>query len=414
MATLGIESEIGVLKRLVLHTPGPEIEAMTPAEAEQDLYNDIIPLGAVRKEYDRLHAFLDLVTKTYELVDLLTETLADAGDRFDFLSDVARHCPIRSRLDKLMALKPADLARLMIRGIPAPEGSLSSILKTHSFSSRPLPNAYFMRDSAAIIGDCLMSAATAYDVRLVESIITRFIFTRHPDFKARAMIFDGPAERNRYVTAEGGDILVLGPRTMAIGVSERTTPAAVETIARNTARLKGESITVFAVELPRERATIHLDMVFTMIDRDAALVYAPIIQGELRKRVIRIDADPEGRLVHSEAASLLEGLRDSGLDLEPVACGGGMPLYQEREQWLSGSNSFAFAPGKILTYSCNSRTLDALDSAGFSVVPAGEFISGNADAASYKRLAVSFDGIELARGGGGARCMTLPVEREPL
>ena len=414
MRSLAIESEIGALRRVIIHTPGAEIEAMTPGEAEKDLYNDIIPLGSVLGEYLQLKNFLSSVSEVYELIDLLGDCLTDVGNKFEFLSDLSRCFPIRGSMEEFMAMPGADLAAAIVHGVPSPAASLAHRLDEHSFLSRPLPNAYFMRDSAAVIGDCAVSAATAFDVRMVEAVITRFIFTHHPDFTARTLLFDGPSERNRYLTVEGGDIIVLAPTVFAIGVSERTTPYAVERIARNAARISESDITIFAIDLPKTRATIHLDMVFTMIDRDAALVYEPVILGTQRNAVYRIDAGKGGKLKYREVPSLLRGLAELGIDLAPVLCGKGHPIHQQREQWLSGANSFAFAPGKILMYSCNKFTVDALSESGFAVIDSGSFLNGKEKVGDYKRLAVTFDGIELARGGGGARCMTLPVERATL
>ena len=426
MAGLRVGSEIGTLRRVILHTPGPEVEAMTPKEAADDLYNDIIPLAAVRAEYDQLKAFLGSVAEAYELVDLLAKTLEDSGNKFEFLTAIAGLCPIRQRIDELMSMPAAALARSVIEGLPAAPGSLSALAGGRSFSMRPLPNAYFMRDSAAVVRDCVVSCATAFDVRLIESIVTRFVFTHHPDFLARRLLVDGPRERNRFVTIEGGDILVLAPGVLAVGVSERSTPDAVERLAVEAGAAFGEPMTVFAVLLPKERYCIHLDMVFTMVDRDAALVYAPLVTGPRRAKVLRLDAARKGRPRITEEEGLLQGLWGAGLDLEPIACGGGDPLYQEREQWWSGANSFAFAPGRILMYSCNARSLDALSAAGFEVKSSRDFVGprpaeAGAEAGpshpgvdGYGRLVVTFDGIELARGGGGARCMTLPVEREEL
>lgn len=414
MKNLAIQSEIGNLKRVILHTPGPEIEAMTPREAEQDLYNDIIPLSAVLGEYMQLKEFLSGVAEVYELVSLLGDCLVDTGNKFRFLSDVARCFPIRAKMEDLMALPAPELAATIIQGIPAPKNSLSYRLNEHSFISKPLPNTYFMRDSAAVFGDCVISAATAHDVRMVEAIITRFIFTHHPDFMARTILFDGPSERNRYITVEGGDIVVLAHDVLAIGISERTTPFAVERIAQNMARAAESDITIFAVDLPKTRATIHLDMVFTMIDRDAALVYEPVILGSQRSKVYRIDAGKDGRLSYRECDSLIDGLRGKGIDLRPVCCGKSHRIYQEREQWLSGANSFAFAPGKIVMYSCNKYTVEALSDAGFAIKRSLDFVQERDSVSNYGRLVVTFDGIELARGGGGARCMTLPVERDSL
>jgi len=414
MNSLSIESEIGTLKRVIIHTPGPEIEAMTPGEAEKDLYNDIIPLGSVLGEYLQLKKFLSSVAETHELLDLLGDCLADVGNKFEFLSDLSSCFPIRGSMEEFMAMPAAELAASIVHGVPSPANSLAHRLDDHSFISRPLPNAYFMRDSAAVIGDCALSAATAFDVRMVEAVITRFILTHHPDFLARTMLFDGPEERNRYLTVEGGDIIVLSPTVFAIGVSERTTAYAVERIAKNAARISESGITIFAVNLPKTRATIHLDMVFTMVDRDATLVYEPVILGTQRGAVYRIDAGKNGKLKYREVDSLLGGLAEQGMDLSPVLCGNGHPIHQQREQWLSGANSFAFAPGKILVYSCNKFTMDALSNAGFAIVGSEDFLNAQRAISEYGRVAVTFDGIELARGGGGARCMTLPVERSPL
>ncbi|MDA8426580.1 MAG: arginine deiminase family protein [Treponema sp.] len=414
MAGLNITSEIGVLKRVILHTPGSEIEAMTPKEADADLYNDIIPLSAVRAEYDVLKAFLSSVAEVFELKDLLAQALTDTGSKFEFISALSRLCPVRRRVEELMAMPPADLSRVVIEGLPALPESLARLVAPRSFSLRPLPNTYFMRDSAAVIGDYAVASATAFDVRLIESIVTRFVFRHNHDFLARGILFDGPEERSRAVTIEGGDIVVLSPRVLAVGVSERSTPEAVERLAAAAAKAFGEPFSVFAVILPKERASIHLDMVFTAIDRDAALVYAPLVTGPRRARVVRIDARRDGSLSFSEEEGLLPGLRKAGIDLEPVLCAGGDSLFEEREQWWSGANSFAFAPGQIMMYSCNVRTLDALSAAGFAIRSASDFLAGNDKVGDYGRLAVGFDGIELARGGGGARCMTMPVERENL
>ena len=387
---------------------------MTPEEAEKDLYNDIIPLDAVLKEYRRLKDFLSMVSQVYELVDLLGDCLVDTGNNFEFLGDLGRCIPLGPAMETLMALPGRELAALIIKGIPAPKNSLSRLLNEQSYLSRPLPNTYFMRDSAAVVGSAVVSATIAYDVRMVEAVVTRFIFTHHTDFLASGLLLDGPAERNRYLTAEGGDLIVVSPDVLTIGVSERTTPYAVERLARNAALIFGREISVFAVDLPKTRATIHLDMVFTLVDRDAALVYGPSILGPNRSSVYRIDVGKNGKLKFSEVDSLFKGLAGMGIELEPVLCGKGDRLHQQREQWLSGANSFAFAPGKILMYSCNRYTAEALSDAGFDIIDSERFIAGRDVVDDHGRLAVTFDGIELARGGGGARCMTLPVERDPI
>jgi arginine deiminase len=152
-------------------------------------------------------------------------------------------------------------------------------------------------------------------------------------------------------------------------------------------------------------------MVFTLIEADRALVYGPHITGPARCPVFRVESAPGGRYRVEREEGLLQALDALGLPMESVFCGDADPLYEEREQWLSGANSFAFAPGKIIMYSCNLRTLDALSRDGFAIRRAEDFISGAEKVGNFGKLAVTFEGIELARGGGGARCMTLPLER---
>ncbi|MCX8013916.1 MAG: arginine deiminase family protein, partial [Rectinema sp.] len=360
MKQVHIDSEIGRLRRVIVHSPGAEVEAMTPREAERDLYNDIIPLEAVQNEYRMLHQFLSRIAATYELIDLLSDCLENEGDRCEFLDEYAKFYPISIFANTFMAMPAPELARALLTGIQAPAGSLSCLLEPHAFIARPLPNAYFMRDSLAVVGTRIISSAFAFDVRMAEACITRFIFRRHPDFRNAGLIFDGPEERNRLMTIEGGDTHVLAPDVLAIGISERTTAFAVDRVARNLAMQEGKSVTIFAVDLPKERATIHLDMAFTMIDRNAALAFKPIITGPSRVPVYRLDCSPDGTITYTQEDSLFSGLRKVGIDLEPIYCGDGRAVIQEREQWLSGANSFAFAPGKILMYSCNKYTLDAL------------------------------------------------------
>ncbi len=414
MEKVHIENEIGRLRRVIIHNPGPEIEAMTPREAERDLYNDIIPLAAVQREYSKLRDFLRLVATTYELTDLLEACLSDERARLQFLQEYSNIAPIAPIIDELMTTSPKELAHAVLTGIIAPRNSLARCLNPHCFVANPMPNAYFMRDSLTVVGSRIVSAAFAFDVRMAEAYVSRFVFLHHPDFQNDGILIDGPEERNRLITIEGGDIHVLSPGVLVLGISERTTAFALDRLARRIARSTESPMTIFAVDLPKERATIHLDMVFTMIDRHAALAYKPVMLGTRRARVFRLETTPQGKIHYQEEKTLFDGLRKTGIELEPVLCGNGHPVYQEREQWLSGANSFAFAPGKILMYSCNTHTLDALSAYGFAIVSAQHFLDGRTKPEEYERLAVTFDGIELARGGGGARCMTLPVEREKI
>ena len=409
-----IQSEIGRLRRVIVHAPGAEVEAMSPQSAEEDLYNDIVPLGIVQREHAELSAFLSLVAEVSDVRDLLARALSDASARKDFLDPLLAFYGAEARREELEAMEAAELARVVIEGLPARHGGVESLLSGRRFDLSPLPNLYFMRDAGFVFADKPAACAMRFDVRHPESLIDRAIFRSPAALGAAKLSLDGPGLRSEGFSFEGGDVQVLGPATLAIGVSERTSARAVDALGKALAAAAGRPVSVFAVELPKERATIHLDMVFTMIDRDACLVHERSILGSRRCRVVRLDADPQGRTGVRELPSLLEGLAEAGLYLQPVVTGGSDPVQQDREQWLSGANSFAFAPGKILMYSCNPRTLEALDAAGFAIKSARDFIGGGDDPFKYGRLAVGFEGAELARGGGGARCMTLPVERDAL
>ena len=409
---LRILSETGRLRRVIVHTPGEEVEAMRPSRAVEELYNDIVPLEVVRKEHAELKGFLSRIAEVTELRDLLAATLQKKEARDEFAGLIAGFNKAEHRVEELRSLDAASLAKTAVVGLPSRHVQLSEFIRGADFDIPPLPNMYFMRDAAMVYRDKSISSAMRFRVRRTEALINRFVFEHHPDFIGGGRLVDGPAMVREGFSLEGGDFQVIRKDVVVIGVSERTSADAVDAVAKAIADTFGEPVTVLAVVLPVARATIPLDMAFTVIDRDACLVYEPVILGSRRARTIRIDAVPGKEARLTELDSLLAGLKSVGVDFKPIMTGGADPLRQEREQWLSGANSFSFAPGKIIMYSCNVHTLEALSKAGFEIRSASEFLEGGLDPLSFKRVAVGFDGVELARGGGGARCMTCPIDRE--
>jgi len=413
---VSITSEIGKLEKVILHSPGFEVEEMTPKSAEQVLYNDILPLPVIAEDHLELEKILKKVTDVFEVKDLLTDVLENSDVKAEFIDTICNILGhVSNRKEEFLAYSAAKLADAIIIGIKEKKNTLEKFLSDNIFELPPLPNLYFMRDSAIVVGDKVITGSMANRVRIMEAIIMKFIYKYHKNFKSEGFIFDGTRESfDANVTIEGGDLLVLRDNVLAIGVSERTTPASIDIITKNITKSITETTYVFAVVLPKERATIHLDMIFTMVDKDRCVIHHPYVLGKNTLQVVKITVQPNGQKTYQPVPNLIEGLKTVGMHLNPIICGGPQSLYQEREQWLSGTNFFAFEPGKFIGYDCNTRTLEEISKAGYEVKTAKEILSGKANIEDYDKLVIGIHGAELARGGGGVRCMTMPAKRQSV
>lgn len=420
-----IESEIAPLKKVLIHTPGPEIECMGPDEVEKYLFNGLIFQKNIRKDYKVFKDVLAKFARVYEIKDCLSNVFESVEVRERCLNKVLNFYEKMEFKDDLLKLDASELARIMIEGLAYKESkitnSFSSFVSSDRYILSPLPNLYFARDTSIVIGSKVASAYMAQSVRYVEMILTRTIFKYHPQFKGDGFLSDSffsEAEDPPAIKLEGGDVHIWGKNLYLIGVSVRTNSSAVDAfvnaLAKERKTKKDDTpFYILAVVLPDNPSMIHLDMVFTQVNENQALIYKPMICGSHPFSTIKISADQSGIVKSEEMHDLLSALKSVGRNIEPIFCGHDQSLVvQQREQAVSGTNSFALAPGKIISYD-NEHTIRAMQAAGFTSVSGEEFIK-NFD--KYQKtdanIVITINGSQLSQGGGGPRCMTCPMLRE--
>jgi arginine deiminase len=253
----------------------------------------------------------------------------------------------------------------------------------------------------------------ASPIRLRESLIMEAIFDFHPAFGTKTI-----NSRNsdiKGIAIEGGDVLIARDDILICGIGSRTSAQGIDFIIDHL-KEKKEKQHILVQELPlTPESFIHLDMVFTLLDRDICMIYEPVIMKMNKYQTVHIYAEGGQVKYIREVENLPQGLRKLGMDLRPVLCGGPEDRWQqEREQWHSGANFFAVGPGKVLGYARNTKTLEALNNNGFEVLKANDLVKCRLKIEDYTKYVVAIDGSELPRGGGGARCMTMPVSRKPV
>lgn len=417
-----VESEVGRLRRVLMHEPGLEVDRMVPSMMEELLFDDILYGDAGRAEHARFRALMThLGVEVVEFQDLLVQAMAEEEARTWLLQAMADDLP-RSARDLLEGSTPEEFASRVIRGIRHPEDRVG-LGAGDLFDLPPLPNLCFQRDPQVVLGDGVVFSAMATPTRWREALLSRAIFRFHPELREVPVIMDPlklEADRPLYLglnhpSFEGGDVLVLSKDVVAVGASERTNRSGVRKLARGLARLEGGPRWMVAVVLPNVRAYMHLDTVMTPIDRDQCLAFPPVIlpggAQAASTYVVDLHAD---ELQFREAEDVLPTLAKLGVGLEAIPCGGEDPLDQEREQWTDGANAIAIAPGILVLFDRNVKTADALAQRGYDVVAADDILLGKVkvDPDQPKRTCILIPSNEISRARGGPHCLTHPLTRD--
>lgn len=414
---IDVRSEIGELEGVIIHTPGQEVEEMTPENAERALYSDILNLSVAGEEYAVFKCVLNKVTKTFEVKDLLADILKNDQVKSELLNEICRNEGAMEILPKLMDKPAKELARQLIQGVYLERNNLTRYLSQERFSLRPLHNFLFTRDASMSFGNEVVIGKMASKVRDREAVIMNSIFTYHSGLETSAINPNKviPGFDNSGISIEGGDFQVGRDDVLVIGTGIRTSTQGIDFILEKLKDRKDGLRHILIQELPdTPESFIHLDMVFTFLDVDACMVYEPLIMGTTRFHTIHIQIENGNVTDISERKNLPKALQKLGMDLNPVHCGGGVDDWvQEREQWHSGANFLAFAPGKVIGYERNVHTIEQMNRYGFEIIPAKDLLNGIRIIPEGKCV-ITIPGSELARGGGGARCMSMPIRRKSV
>ncbi len=404
---INVNSEIGKLKKVMLHRPGKELENLMPEYLDRLLFDDIPYLRIAQEEHN---SFADILrqndVEVVYLSDLVEESIINQDVRDQLIAELINDASIttsRERdilTDYFRSLDTKTMIAQMMAGIRKTEiqqiegKSLGDFLRNlnndYPFVLDPMPNLYFTRDPFASIGNGVSIHKMFTETRHRETLFAKFIFQYHPLYKDTQVWYD----RDENFSLEGGDILILNQETIAIGISQRTHENAIEKFAQKILTEESHFKKILAINIPKQRTFMHLDTVFTMVDYDKFTIHPNIMRD---MDVFVIERDKDRRIKITQETSSLEDILKRHLNLDQVTlikCGSNSVIDSAREQWNDGSNTLAIAPGEVIVYSRNYVTNEILQENGVKtyVMPSSE----------------------LSRGRGGPRCMSMPLIREDL
>lgn len=402
---ISVKSEILPLKKVMLQRPGRELEHLIPGELERLLFDDIPFLQVAQQEHDRFAEVLrENGVEVVYLDELVAQTLTDKALRKRFLNEFidASGCVAQNYKKALLRYfdgieDEKELVRKTMAGVSFPEiedrrgSSLSSYLHNNThFVLDPIPNLYFTRDPFACVGNGVTLHRMFSVTRNRETIYGRYMLQNHPDYQDKVPLYYTP---NEPFNLEGGDVLNLSAEVLAVGISQRTMPEAIERLAENIFADENATIrTILAMDIPSMRAFMHLDTVITMVDYDKFVIHPAILD---TLRIFELAPKGKGKVRVRELRKPLEAVLKEYLHLDEVTlirCGGLDMIASQREQWNDGSNTLCIAPGKVIAYDRNYVTNQILEDYGISVL--------------------KIPSSELSRGRGGPRCMSMPLERK--
>lgn len=413
---VNVHSEFGELECVVVHTPGAEVENMSPDTVKEALYNDILSLEYTRAEHALFKGALSQVTHVLEVEDLLVEVLDNAEERRQLLAKLLPNDAPDSLREELLSQSSTKLAKSLLEGVMLPNMSHTGYAKVEErYVLPPLYNFYFMRDASISVFNRALIGRMLSHVRWGEAMIMSSIFSKSRSVHAAEVMNPYEGEPAANLKIEGGDVHIVRNDVLMIGCGLRTSMAGVEYLLEQMKGAMKHPLHILVQELPTYRDSfIHLDMLFTLLGPEHCMAYKPLLDSP-EYRTLHILYDPKKGVSSWYEENLVEALHGLGIGVEPIYCAGGDNLRAAmREQFHSGANFFAFAPHKVLGYDRNPKTIEALNKAGFAVLPASDVAAGKLKPSDYAKCVVTVHSAELVRGGGGARCMTLPISRKPV